>query len=427
MQVSVEVGEGLERRVKVELPTESVQSEVDKRLREMARNARLPGFRPGKVPVKLLRQRYGTHLEQEVLGELIQSSLGDALDAEGLRAAGMPRVEPDIDRGAKRYGYTAVFEVLPEIELKPLTESVIRRPVAEVTDADVDAMLDRLRDQRKTFEEVERGAQDGDRVEVSFVGTVDGEPFDGGTADGVEVDLGSGRMIPGFEDGILGAAAGEERTLHLSFPDDYQASDLAGKPAQFAIKVTKVSAAVLPEIDAELAKEFGVEDGDLDRFRGDVRENMQRELKQRTDSKIKDQAMDALLAANQLDVPAALVAEEIKALREQMRENMSGGQLELPDTIFEEQARRRVSLGLIIAEVIKANGLEVDAEKVRETVTEMASTYEHPEAVIKYYYEDAERLSSVQTLVLENMVVDLVLEQARVEDDATTFEQLTAA
>lgn len=427
MQVSVETGEGLERRVKIELPFEQIAGEVDKRLQQIARSARLPGFRPGKVPMKLLRQRYGDQVEREVFGELAQSSFSEAVSANALRLAGAPQFEPEIDPEAKRFGFTAIFEVLPEVTLASLEGQSVKRPVARVADADLDAMIERLRTQRKQWVAVERAAQSGDRVTVSFVGTMDGEPFQGGSATGAQIELGATRMIPGFEDGLIGAAAGDARTLDLQFPEDYHAAELAGRPARFEVTVEQVAEPKLPELDAEFARAFGVADGDLERFRSDVRANMERELKQRIQARTKEQAMDALLAAHSLEVPAVMVAGEIQALKEQMAQSLGNARMELPDALFEDSARRRVTLGLIVAELVKQHGIKPDAARVRAAVEEMAATYESPQEVVDYYFGDRQRLAPIESLVLEEHVVDWVLTQVTVEDEEQTFAQMTDA
>ncbi len=279
MQVSVETGEGLERRIRIDLPFEQVDSEIEKRLQQLARKIRLPGFRPGKVPMKVLRQRYAEHVQQEVFGDLVQSSLTDAMSREPFRPAGMPRIEPDIDLAEKRVGFTAIFEVMPEFELAALSEQVVKRPVSTVTDADLDAMIEQLRQQNKTWEAVERPCQTGDQLTVSFTGTVDGEAFEGGSTSGLKLELGAGRMIPGFEDGLIGASTGEQRTLDLTFPEPYQAAHLAGKPVRFEVTVDAVAEPKVPEIEDEFLQRFGVEDGDVERFKTEVRRNMERELK----------------------------------------------------------------------------------------------------------------------------------------------------
>lgn len=425
MQVSMETGEGLERRMKIDLPFERIAGEVDKRLQELARSARLPGFRPGKVPLKLLRQRYGDQVQREVFGEVAQSSFTEAVSSQALRLAGTPQFEPDIDPASKRFGFTAVFEVLPEVELAPLDGQVLKRPVAEVADADLEAMIERLRTQRKTWEPVARPAQTGDRVTLSFVGTLDGDPFPGGTATGAHIELGASSMIPGFEDGLMGAAAGETRSLDLVFPESYHAAHLAGRPVRFEVTVDQVAEPKLPELDEDFARSFGVTDGDLDRFRSDVRANMERELKQRLAARTKERAMDILMAAHTLQVPAVLVAQEVRSLKEQMHQNLGGGRMELPDALFQDGARRRVALGLIVAEVVKRHGIKPDPARVRAAVEEMASTYENPNEVIDYYYADRKRLAPVESLVMEEHVVEWVLGQAAVEDEETTFAHLT--
>jgi len=426
MQVSVESGEGLERHMTVDLEPEKIDAEVKKRLREIARSARLPGFRPGKVPVKILDRRFGGQVRQEVFGDLMKESYPEALAREALVPAGAPQIEPLIDEDTKRYAYKAVFEVLPRFELRALEGKTIKRPVAEITDADLDTVLARLQEQRKTWEAVDRPAQAGDRLLISFEGTLEGDPFEGGSGEDKEIELGNGRMIPGFDDGLLGTQAGEERRLDLTFPDQYPAEHLRGKPVVFNVRVSKVSEPRLPDLDADFAKAYGFEDGDLDAFRKDVRSNMERELKERIEAKTKNQAMDLLLEANQIDLPNALVAQEIAALKQQTRQSVGGGNFELPDDLFRDQARRRVALGLILAEVVKANDIEVDPERVREVVEDMASTYEDPQQVIDHYYGHKEHLAHVESLALEGQVVDWVLDQVTLEDEPTTFEALTA-
>jgi trigger factor len=377
------------------------------------------------VPLKLLRQRYGDQVEREVFGALAQSSFTEAVSSQALRLAGAPQFVPNIDPASKSYGFTAVFEVLPELELAALDTQVVKRPVAAVTDADLEAMLERLRTQRKTWEPVERPAQTGDRITASFVGTMDGEPFPGGTATGAHIELGASGMIPGFEDGLMGAAAGETRTLGLTFPEGYHAAHLAGRPVSFEVAINQVAEPKLPELDEDFARAFGVADGDLERFQSDVRANMERELKQRIAARTKERAMDVLIATHTLDVPGVLVAEQVRALKEQMQQSIGGGHMELPDALFQDGARRRVALGLIVAEIVKRNNIRPDPARVRAAVEEMASTYENPDEVIDYYYTERKRLAPLESLVLEEQVVEWVLDQVRVEDEETTFAQLT--
>ena len=425
MQVSVEAGEGLERRMRVDLPFDEVGAEVEKRLQQLARRAKLPGFRPGKVPMKVLRQRYNMELHQEVFGDMVQKTLYKAFEQHSLLPAGMPHIEPDLDIAAGRMAYTAVFEVMPEITLASVSDKVVKRPMSELADTDLDDMIQRLREQRKSWEAVERPAQQGDQLSISFVGTIDGEPFEGGAADGFKLELGSGRLIPGFEDGLIGATVGETRVLDLTFPEGYQAEHLAGKPVRFDVTIESIAEPRLPEVDAEFVKNFRVEDGDVERFKADVRRNMERELKERLTARTKERVMDMLYEANPVELPKALVESEARTMAEQMRQALGGGQMRLPPEMFESGAKRRVALGLILGQIIRDNEIKADPERVRETVERMAASYEQPQEVIDYYYGDEERLSSVRALVMEEQVVDLMLEQVQVEDEPLTFAQLT--
>jgi trigger factor len=425
MQVTVEPGDGLTRRMTVELVADEVEQQVEKRLRELAKQARLPGFRPGKVPVRVVRQRFGDSVRGEVLGEMMQESYPAAVSQEALTPAGRPEIEPDIDVGNRRYAYVASFEVLPEIELKDLSGKRIEKPNATVTEQDVDAMLERLRKQRSTWEPVEREARQGDQLTISYVGTIDGEAFPGGSADNQPIELGANALIPGFESQLEGAVAGDERIVEVTFPEDYQAKDLAGKPAQFNVKVAKVAESRLPEIDAEFMAAFNIDDGDLERFRADVRQNMERELRQRVKARVKEQVLDALIEANPLDVPAALVKEEIGTLKEQMGQSTGGAAVELPDELFAESAQRRVKLGLVVAEVVKVHGLTPSEERIRELVEEAAAPYEQPQDVIDYYYAEPQRLSPMHALALEELVVARMLDTAAVEEVEASFESLT--
>ncbi|EXJ13685.1 trigger factor [Imhoffiella purpurea] len=425
MQVSVEAGEGLERRMKIDLPFEQIQTEVEKRLQQLARTARLPGFRPGKVPMKVLRKRYSDHVQQEVFSELVQSSFMEALSEQDFRPVGAPTIDPEIDVEGEKFGFTATFEVMPEVELASLDGKVVKKPVSEVTDADLEAMIERLRDQRKTWEAAERPCQTGDKLTISFTGTLDGEAFEGGSSEGFEIELGTSRMIPGFEDGLIGASAGEQRTLDLSFPESYQAEHLAGKPVRFEVTVDAVEEPKLPEIDADFVKGFGVEDGDIERFRSDVRGNMERELKQRLTARTKESVMDLLVESNAIDLPKALLESEMKSMAEQMRNALGGGKMELPHHLFESGARRRVALGLILGQIVKDRGLTADPDRVRQAIEQMAASYEDPQAVVNYYYGNKEMLSSFESLALEEQVVELILEEVAVEEENLTFEELT--
>jgi trigger factor len=428
MQVSVESGEGLERRMRVELPAEQVDQEVEKRLQRIARTAKMNGFRPGKVPLSVVRRRFGGQVRQEVYGELIQSSYSDALKEQNLHPAGEPQIEPGPDSDSATFAYTAVFEVFPEFQLAALDQLAVRRPLVEIADTDVDRMVEKLRRQHVTWKDVERGAADGDLVKVSFQGKVDGEPFEGGEGEDVAVVLGSKRMIPGFEDALIGAAAGESRNLDLQFPEDYRVENLAGKPVTFEVQVISVSEPELPEVDDEFVRRFGVEEGGVEAFYRDVRASMQRELDQKIRTRVKSQVMDGLLEAHHFDVPKALVDREVERMQQEARSKVAAsGQpsgLQLPAELFQEQARRRVTLGLVIGRLIQSNGIKVDGERVRRTIEDHASSYEQPQEVIDWYYSNREYLSSVESVVMEDQVVDWVVGQAQVEDEKMSFESL---
>ncbi|MES9976024.1 trigger factor [Candidatus Thiodiazotropha sp. LNASS1] len=425
MQVSVESGEGLERRVTVELPAEQIEVEVTKRLKQIGRTAKLDGFRPGKVPMNLLRRNYGGQVLQEVYGQMIESSYQEAIQQEKLQPAGMPKIEPKESTEEGLFSYVATLEVMPDIKLTELTGE-IKQPVAEITAQDVEDMIEKLRKQRATWNNVDRAAAEGDQVKISFKGLVDGEVFEGGSAENVDLVLGSNRMIEGFESGLVGMVKEEKRSIDLQFPEDYRVEDLAGKPVTFEVEVNEVAEEVLPQVDDDFAKDFGAGEG-VDKLKEDIQENMRRELSQRVKARIKSQAMDLIFEQNKIDIPKALIEEEIEALRKQTREQMGqgAGSFELPREMFEDQARRRVTLGLLIGEIIKQNEIQVDNDRVRQTIEEYAASYEQPEEVVKFYYGNQQQLASVQNVVLEDQVVDWVIEQVEVVDDETTFTALT--
>ena len=423
MQVSVETLEGLQRKMTVQLPAEKVNEIVDNKLRTIAKQVRLDGFRPGKVPLKVVKQRFGDHARQEAYGELIQSTFYEAATGEKLNPAGEPKIDVKDDESG--FSYTAEFEVVPEVKLNDIAGATLERTTAEVADADVDEMLEKLRKQRVTWNKAERAAQDGDQVTVSFIGKVDGEEFEGGSAQNVPIELGSGRMIEGFEQGILGASAGEERTIYVDFPDDYQAENLAGKPATFEITVSEVAEPVLPEMDDEFAKAFGVEEGGLDKLRADIRENMERELSQKLKSQNKEKVMDLLLETNVFTVPQAMIDSEAQRLKEETKQQMQGqSSVDLPLDIFREQAERRVKLGMLVAAIVDEHKIEVDEERVRSTVDDFAASYESPQELKDWYYADNERLNPVRNLVLEDQVVDWVASQVNVVDKQSSFQEL---
>ena len=425
MQVSVENTSALERRMTIAVPAERVENEVNKRLQQTAKRAKIAGFRPGKVPMNVIRQRFEADARQEAFGDLVQASFYEAIVEQKLNPAGAPAVEPKSFEKGKDLEFVAIFEVFPEFTVAGLESINVERLSAEVADADLDKMLEVLRKQNTRFEAVERAAQNDDQVNIDFVGKVDGEVFAGGSAKGTPLVLGSGRMIPGFEEGLVGAKAGEERVVNVTFPEDYQNLDLAGKAAEFTITVNSVAAPVLPELNEEFFAQFGIKESTLEGFRTEVRKNMERELRQAIKTKVKNQVMDGLLAANPIEVPKALLENEVNRLRVQAVQQFGGNikPEQLPVELFEEQAKRRVVLGLIVAEVVKQYDLKPDEGKVREMIEEMASAYQEPEQVISWYYKNDQQLNEVRSVVLEEQVVDTVLQKATVTDKSVSYEE----
>lgn len=431
MQVSIETTSGLERRLTVGVPAERVDVEVDNRLQKAARNVRLPGFRPGKVPMKVMRQRFGEGVRQEVLGEVMSQSFQEAVMQEELRPAGQPSIEPRNMEPGNDLEYVATFEVFPEVELVELQDLEVEKPVAEVGDEDVEHIIEVFRQQQGSWEPVERAAAEGDKVNIDYSGTRDGEAFEGGSAEGMDLELGSGRMIPGFEEGILGMQPGEEKTLQLTFPEDYKDETLRGAEVEFRVTLNSVQELVPAPLDESLFARYGVEEGGLEQFRTEVAENMSRELKNAIQAKVKQQVMDALLEAHQsLEVPRALVQQEIGVMRNQMFQQFGGAgnqdlDLEslLPDEMFRENAERRVKLGLVMAEVISREELRADADRVRESIEELASTYQNPQEVIDYYYGNQQQLAAVESRVLEDQVVEKLLDNARVIEKPCTYQE----
>jgi trigger factor len=434
MQVSIETTSGLERRLTVGVPAERVDSEVDNRLKKAVKNVKIPGFRPGKVPMKVMHQRFGPGVRQEVLGEVMSQSFQEAVVQEQLRPAGQPSIEPKNLEPGKDLEYVATFEVFPEIEVAEMTDFAVERIVAEVKDEDIDSIIEVFRKQQGSWDEVERAAADGDKVNIDYTGTKDGEPFEGGSAEGSDLELGSGRMIPGFEDGIVGMQAGEEKTLQLSFPEDYHSEELKGAAVEFKVTLNKVLELTQAELNEELFSQYGVEEGGEEQFRKEVGENMARELRNAIEGKLKQQVMDAVLEAHQsLEVPRALIAQEVEVLRNQMFQQFGGAGAEnldlkslMPDDMFTENAERRVKLGLVMAEMISRNELKADPEQVRATIEELASTYQDPEEVINYYYSNQEQLASVESKVLEDQVVEKLLSGANITDKECSYQEAIA-
>ncbi len=425
MQVSVESTSNLERKMTVELPAEKVDSEYEARLRAVAPRVQLKGFRPGKVPMKVVRQQYGKGVFQEVVGELVQSSFQEAVDQENLKPAGSPVIEDLDPKPGAVLRYTAVFEVYPEIQIKDLSDQEITQPEVEVTEEAVDKMIETLREQHRDWVEVDRAAADGDQVVIDFEGFVGDEPFEGGKAEDVAVEIGKGAMIPGFEEQLSGLKTGDEKTLEVEFPEDYHAENLAGKAARFEVRVKAVKEARLPELDEDFARKFGVEDGSLEKFREDVKNNMVREADQAVRRKVKSDVMAMLLDVHEVEAPKALVKNEIDALRQQAMSNTGQQDASMfPDELFEEEAKRRVLLGLIVSQIIRDNDIQLDQDRVEVALDEMAETYEEPEALKQYYRVSRERMASLEAMVIEEQVVDWVKSQASVATKQMSFDEI---
>ncbi len=431
MQVSIETTSSLERRMTVTLPAAEFEHEVNQRLSQAARSVRLPGFRPGKVPMKEVRRRFGDGVRAEVAGELMQRTFFEAVREEQLRPAGQPRLEPvRMDPGAD-FQYAATFEVVPEIELGALDTLEIEKLVAEVTEPDIDTMIERLREQRKRYESRDdRAAAEGDQVVVSFAGHLDGEPAEGTQADDVELILGSGRMIPGFEEALMGATPGEERSFEVTFPEDYGNDTLKGRTVGFEARISEVREPVLPAVDAELFQELGVEDGSLENFRAEVRENMERELESAARGQLKNQVMDGLAALHDFAPPKAMVHEQIHNMQQEMVQRFGGQGMDphsLPEELFREQAERRVRLGLILNRIVEVHGIEPDPDRVEAVLDDVASRYEQPEQVKSWYHGNPEQMEQIRASALEDAVVDFVLEQATVTEVEKDYDSVLAA
>ena len=430
MRVSVETTSGLERRLTVGVPADRVDTAVDKRLQEAARNVRLPGFRPGKVPMRVMQQRFGAGVRQEVLGEVISQSFQEAVISENLRPAGQPSIEARKMDVGQDVEYTATFEVFPTVEVSTLDDLSVEKPVAEVTDADIDDIVEVFRKQQGKLVTAERAAAEGDTVVIDFEGFRDGEAIEGGAGEGTSLELGSGRMIPGFEDGLVGASAGEEKVLKLTFPEDYQNEDLAGADVEFKVQVKEVQELELAPVDAALFAQYGLEEGTEEEFRAEVKQNMERELRNAIEASVKNQVMDAVVAAHDdLELPASLIAQEVNAMRQQMFQQFGGGAPQdmdlssvLPDEMFSEQAERRVKLGLVVAEMIGQFELTAEPAKVREAIEDIASTYQDPEEVINWYYSENEQLAGIESRVLEDAVVEKLLSTAAIAEVECSYQ-----
>lgn len=426
MQVSIETTSGLERRLTVGIPAAEIDNEVAQRLQKASKSMRLDGFRKGKIPLKVVKQRFGEGVRQEVVGEVLSRTFYEAVTKEEVRPAGQPAIEPVKNEEGADLEYVAIFEVYPDINLQDFSQISIAKPVASITDDDVKDMVANLRKQRASWQVVERAAVGGDQVNINYKGTAGGEEFAGGSAKGSDLVLGSKRMIPGFEDAIVGLSAGAEKTIALTFPEDYHSEDLRGASVEFAVEVNAVKEQVEPELNDEFYAQFGVKEGGEPKFLEEIRSNMQRELDTAVKNKLKARLMNQLQAMHELDIPKALLSSEIAALRQQMLGQFGGGhQLDMsifPDELFADEAGKRVSLGLIMSEILKAAEIRVDNDKVKAFIDDRASTYEDPEQVVQYHYSNQELLNSVQSAVLEEQIVEHILGLATVTEEKTDYK-----
>ncbi|WP_298637019.1 trigger factor [uncultured Umboniibacter sp.] len=427
MQVSLETTSGLERRMTVTVPSASVDAQVEERIKQASKTVKINGFRNGKVPLKVVKQRFGGGIRQEVLGDAINRAFYEAVQAEKVRPAGAPNIEPKNLEEGSDIEFVATFEVYPEIELADMSAVEVTKPVAEVNEDDINNMIEILRKQQGEFVETDRAAAEGDKVNIDYLGTKDGEEFEGGKAEGSDLTLGSKQMVTGFEDGIVGMKAGEERTIDVTFPEEYHSEELKGAAVQFAIKLNKVEAQQLPELNEAFFEKYGVAEGGEEKFREEVAANMARELKNAVTNKVKTQVMDALVEKHEFDVPSALLTNEIAQLRQQMMQQFGGGQnidpSILPDDLFKDQAERRVKLGLVMGEVIASKKLTVAQDLVDAKLAEVASTYQDPQEVIDYYKGNQELLSGIQNVVLEDQAVEAIIADVKVVETEVSYDE----
>ena len=431
MSVTLETLENLERKVTLSLPWSSINAECDKRLKQTARKARIDGFRPGKAPLSMIQSMYGASIQNDVMNELAQKVFFDTAVAEGWKIAGMPRLEGVEGQDDKEnFLFSGVFEVFPEVKVGDLSGQEVEKVTASVGDAEVEKTIDILRQQRTRFNHTERAAKDGDRVIIDFAGKIDGEAFAGGSAENYAFVLGQGQMLPEFEAGVNGLKEGESKDVEVNFPEDYHGKEVAGKTAVFTITVRNVAEPVLPEVDEVFAKALGITDGNIETMRAEVKKNVEREVKRRVDSQNKEAAMEALLAVSELQVPNALINEEAERLAAEMKQNFinqgmaDAKNLDLPADMFKEQAERRVKLGLILAEVVQANGLEPSKEQIDAVIADFAESYEDPQEVIDWYHADNSRLQGPTSLAVEANVTDFVLGKAKVTEKALSFDEV---
>ena len=429
MQSNQQPASPLERRIDMAVPMAEIEKQVEQRLKKMARTVKMSGFRPGKVPFKMVQQHYGDQARSEAIGEAVEKAFGEAVRSQNLRVAGYPRIEPKGGEDQGQLEFSAVFEVYPEVRLNGVAEREIERPQIEVGEAEVDKTIEVLRKQRTTFSPAARAAASGDRVTIDFTGRLNGEVFQGRQATDYPVVLGEGRMLPDFEKGIVGLNAGESRTFDLTFPEDYQVKELAGKQVSFEVTLKGLEAPQLPAVDAAFAKSLGIEDGDTAKMRAEIRANLESEVGKRIRARIKEQAMQALLDANPLDVPKVLIEQEAESMAEAARQDLTNRGMDIKNmpvdaSWFGAQAERRVKLGLIIAEAVKQNSLQAKPEQVRALIDEQAQSYEQPEEVVRWYYSQPQRLAQVEALAIEENVVSWVVANAKTADKAVAFDEL---
>ena len=416
MSLNIETTQGLERRVTITVPAETVVQAIREELKRVAKNARVDGFRKGKVPPHIIEKRFGASVRQDILGDLLQNHFFQAVIENKVNLAGRPSFTVEQFEEGKELKFSATFEVYPEVELKGLENIKVEKPVVEISEADVDKMVEVLRKQQATWTESQDAAKAEDRVTIDFVGSVDGEEFEGGKASDFVLFMGQGRMIPGFEEGIVGHKAGDKFTIDVTFPEEYHAENLKGKAAKFDITLKKVEVMVLPELTDEFVAKFGPNTKSVADLRNEIRKNMQRELKNALTTRVKTQVIDGLVEQNQIDVPSSAVEQEIDVLRQQAAQ--------LPRELFEEQAKRRVLVGLLLAQVISSNELKADEERAKAMIEEIASAYEQPAEVVEYYSKNNELMNNIRNVVLEEQAVDAVLAKAQVTEKAATFDEI---
>jgi len=419
---------GLKRSLRITVPVETVDEQINSRLQKLSHTTKINGFRPGKIPLKVIRNRFLSQVEAEVAGELIQANFYRAIMEKELKPAGNPEIDTDGAKVGNNFEFTANFEVFPEIQLADLSSVSATRKSATITDADIDKMIANLRQQRATWDVVDRAAQTDDQIKIDFEGSIDGEVFEGGTAEGADITLGSGQMIPGFEEGLLGMSADEEKTFPVTFPEDYSAENLAGKEAQFKVKAISVSEATLPELDQEFIVSLAVEEGTVEGLRNKVRENMTRELEQRLEAQTKATAFDLLLEHNTIELPETLVNSEANQLAHKAHEGHDHGDHHHHDLEPHlEEARKRVSLGLLLSEIVTVHELKADADKVRANIDRMADPFDDKEAFVNWYYSQPERLAEIENVVLENEIVDWIFNQVNVIEEESDFDSIMKA